>query len=308
MEFLGRYIFMEYLPAGQPVEVDKESFLLEGYIPTEGIVLLHGPGGVGKTAFALHLAQCVATGEPFLGLTTAACPVLYVNADMPGNPFKLRLLSIPGRAFDVVNRPDKIDLLRPETRYNSGDYELMEKLADQNGYGLIIMDSLKRFFRGDSNNNEIPDAVYRATSEWLPKAVTVYLYHDRKVQRDSTGAAMNASADDASGSRFWVDCAASALHLSDGGKPLVWFDHSKTQVSAEQPRRKLYVDMEATRVELWEDAHRHTLANAINELHEAPNYLSMSLTQKKQYVADVVGKSVSTVTRWLQIYGVEMGE
>lgn len=61
-----------------PVEF---SFLMDGYIPAQGVGVLYGETNVGKTAFALYLAVCWAAGITALERGTKATRVLYCIAE-----------------------------------------------------------------------------------------------------------------------------------------------------------------------------------------------------------------------------------
>ncbi|MFA7596933.1 MAG: AAA family ATPase [Novosphingobium sp.] len=57
------------------------SWLVKGVLPQQGIGLLFGESGAGKTFLAIHAALCVATGAPFFGNRTKKGGVLYVAAE-----------------------------------------------------------------------------------------------------------------------------------------------------------------------------------------------------------------------------------
>ena len=53
--------------------------LVAGFIARRGISVLVGDSGIGKSPLAYQLALCVATGKPFLGMTTQAGAVVYAD-------------------------------------------------------------------------------------------------------------------------------------------------------------------------------------------------------------------------------------
>ena len=57
------------------------SYLVKGIYPKQGIALEVGESSTGKTFKAIHLAICVATGQPFFGRRTKKGSVLYVAAE-----------------------------------------------------------------------------------------------------------------------------------------------------------------------------------------------------------------------------------
>ena len=62
-------------------EFTPPSWLVKGMLPQQGIGLLFGESGAGKTFLAIHTALCVATGVPFFGNRTRQGGVLYVAAE-----------------------------------------------------------------------------------------------------------------------------------------------------------------------------------------------------------------------------------
>jgi len=65
---------------------EKTEYVINDYLPTEGIAMIYAPSGAGKTLFALNLAYAIAQGKPFLGLqATKPRRVLFIDAEMSHN-------------------------------------------------------------------------------------------------------------------------------------------------------------------------------------------------------------------------------
>lgn len=63
-------------------EEDKPDFLVNMLIPEKGIIALSGHPGCGKSWFMLHMAQCIASGDRFLGeIQTKKGNVLIVDEE-----------------------------------------------------------------------------------------------------------------------------------------------------------------------------------------------------------------------------------
>ena len=74
--------------------VPPREWLLDQWFPTRTVSALFGQGGVGKTLLVHQLANCVATGDPFLGVNTKKMPVLMVLCEDDSPEIKRRQLSI----------------------------------------------------------------------------------------------------------------------------------------------------------------------------------------------------------------------
>jgi len=66
----------------------------DGLIPCEGVTLLFGDGGTGKSLLALQLCAATALGEPWLGLNVRKGPVFYYSAEDGKDEAHIRLDSI----------------------------------------------------------------------------------------------------------------------------------------------------------------------------------------------------------------------
>ena len=56
-------------------------WLLEGYAPVNGIMLVHGKSGAGKSYICLDIAMCIATGKSWHGHKVKQGPVIYMSAE-----------------------------------------------------------------------------------------------------------------------------------------------------------------------------------------------------------------------------------
>ena len=84
------------------------AWLIEPYLPSEGIVFLYGKKGVGKSPLTWAMAQAVATGESDLFTVRSTGQVLYVEVDSPLPTVKLRapkVLSSPNAWYCFPRDP-----------------------------------------------------------------------------------------------------------------------------------------------------------------------------------------------------------
>jgi len=74
--------------------IAARQWVLDGWFPARTVAMLFGAGGVGKTLMMQQLANCVAQGEPFLGIETMEMPVLSVMCEDDAEEVKRRQLNI----------------------------------------------------------------------------------------------------------------------------------------------------------------------------------------------------------------------
>ncbi len=66
---------------GDVGEFQEPDWLVPGVIVREGLTLLYGDAGVGKTTFALELTDSLQEGKPFLGMLVSKGKVLFIEQD-----------------------------------------------------------------------------------------------------------------------------------------------------------------------------------------------------------------------------------
>jgi AAA domain len=155
-------------------ESEREvSWILDTYLPDGALVLVVAFPKTGKTTFTYRLGVSVAQGKMFLGKRTRQCGVLILAVEEHRRDVKARLKWFGATADDPLYvcfaRPQKIEALR--------------RFIVENEIGLVIIDSLSRFWSiKDENNNA---EVLRELSPLLDIAhetnTTVLLvHHERK--------------------------------------------------------------------------------------------------------------------------------
>jgi hypothetical protein len=55
----------------------KHEFLIDGFLDRQGVAMMPGASGSGKTFLVLEMAMCIATGQPFWGMDVKPGLVLY---------------------------------------------------------------------------------------------------------------------------------------------------------------------------------------------------------------------------------------
>jgi regulatory protein RepA len=179
-------------------------FTVEGYLPTGVCALLVAEGGVGKTNFALQLAESVATGEPFFGLKTRGGTVVVLALEDPPEVLRRRIHRIQeSRSADLTFQKETarekryakairkhlvlaslvgqqlhmVGMTRGVVAQSPALDALIAKLKG-NDVALVILDPMSRLHGADENANAIGTAVVNA-AERIAREVgcTVLISH-----------------------------------------------------------------------------------------------------------------------------------
>jgi hypothetical protein len=125
-------------PGAEPLATTPDGGVL---IPSEGIVLVYGDGGAGKTTLSLDMACSLAAGNSWLGLISAGRPlrIVMIENEGPRAEFRLKLRrKLAGRDFggrlQVLEEPwAELSLSEPAHRE-----ALAEGLRDREADLLIL--------------------------------------------------------------------------------------------------------------------------------------------------------------------------
>lgn len=211
-------------------DYDKVPFLLDPYIPREGIVLLHGDTSIGKSPLTWEMAKAMASGKSFFGLPTQASTVLYIEVDSPEITLAPRLkLTKPapkgvwfliGQSMSVPNiTKEQLDTLR----------EAEEEIKPD----VVFLNTLRKLHDLDDKESRTPKIVYSFFQQIFPKSALIFIHHDRKSPTDPR--MIENSKESFSGSKHWLDDAQVGIHLAryntrDARHNLMLW-HTKSQVS-----------------------------------------------------------------------------
>ena len=117
---------------------EPPTWIVEGFLPTSTTCVLAAPPKTGKSFFALQLAHCVATGQPFLGLPTVASPVLYLALEDVEFRLQSRLWGMTDETSDRLT-------IATQAHGLHGDLieQLREHLCRNPCTKLIVIDTLQ---------------------------------------------------------------------------------------------------------------------------------------------------------------------
>lgn len=171
-------------PIGQLIEEYKNGgglepdWILEGYLPAGGLVLLAGSPKAGKTTLAAHIAVHVDQGLDFLGFKTKKTGVLWMGLEERGQDV--------ARRFDELGNWTVFYHPAPFRATTESIRELVAWIKG-NGVGLVIVDTLSKFWDLKDENDAAGmeraiDPILRLARD--SGAAILLLHHTRKTPAD----------------------------------------------------------------------------------------------------------------------------
>ena len=125
------------------MEIQDQAWLIDGYIPDKSINVLAGKRASYKTWSGIYIAECVASGHPFLGtFNTKKCTVLYIDEENGYPSLNEKREKI--EAGLGIETPDNLYFLSFYGLKIETQKELLENFISQNNPCLIIVDSFRR--------------------------------------------------------------------------------------------------------------------------------------------------------------------
>lgn len=139
------------------LQLPPPEWLIDGIMPTGGLVGLYGQPGHGKSFIAIDMALSVATGLPWQGRSVKSGMVLYVSAE-GGTGIGKRVrawLQVKGIQFSAAD----VAWLTESIPINSGSEDmdvLLGRINDEveRQPCLVVIDTLARCFDGDENQQQ----------------------------------------------------------------------------------------------------------------------------------------------------------
>jgi putative DNA primase/helicase len=165
-------------------EFPQRPLLLGPILPVQGLMLLYGPRGLGKTHMALGMAYAVATGSEFLKYNAAERRrVLFVDGEMPAVAMQERLATVVASRAAEPPEPSYFRIITPDLQARAipdlATFEGQAWLEAPIGPGcdLLVIDNISALMR--IKENEADD--WTPVQAWLlslrRRGVAVMLVH-----------------------------------------------------------------------------------------------------------------------------------
>lgn len=283
------------------IEFSDTPYLVEPYVPRQGLVFFHGKKGLGKSPLTWALAQAVASGTPFLGLPTIQGRVLYIEVDTPAlHLIQQRIAKMPlplaqewvfylGAPLDVLNSQDV------------GLATLRTVSKTRGPFDLVIVNTLRKVHRADDKEGHVPSQVYAAFHALFPSAALWFTHHDKKTGDPTVH---RPSEEEFSGNLAWVNDATVGLHLVRGGaveEGILRLEHTHNQVGPTLPPLLIHLDVDGTTIQRYHDKKAETIAEVLRTLD--PN---LPKRQQARLVAAKLGKGYAERTVWMYLHRAEL--
>lgn len=221
-------------------DFNEPEWLINPYVPRNGIVFLWGETSTGKSPLGWHMASAVGRGDNFFGLPAFLGRVLYIEVDTPERLVHARLKRMtPAPNVDFLFLPPlSVPTVSPE------DQALLDRAA-RKGYDMVIVNTLRKVHNLDDKDPRTPKEVYSYFQHLFPDTALVFVHHTKKPQAEASKHGIRLK-DNFSGAMNWLNDAqvglALAAYESEKEHVNMRLHHEKTQVSAEYNPLGLYLD------------------------------------------------------------------
>jgi putative DNA primase/helicase len=147
------------------LDLPPRGLILDPWLPTQGLAMIHSARGVGKTHLALGIGYAVATGGGLLGWTAPEPRrVIYLDGEMPAATMQQRMAAIIAGCDRNPPSGDHLLLLSaditegglPDLCTAEGQAEIDHAIGDSE---LIIVDNISTLVRSGRENE---------AEGWLP--------------------------------------------------------------------------------------------------------------------------------------------
>jgi RecA-family ATPase len=178
------------------LEVAHHDWIIPGYFPQPGVLMILGEPRAGKSFLALQLALSIAQGTPFLpGTTTAKKRVLYFYFDKTGVfAFQDRLKSLAANGVDLTG---PIFLIHPDDKLPAANvmdmahYNYFKSIIHDAQPDVVFFDVLREFHSSDENESTEMKLVGDQLATLCQGLAMVIVHHTRKPDALKTGIPRN---------------------------------------------------------------------------------------------------------------------
>jgi RecA-family ATPase len=279
-------------------------WLIHPIIPSTGIVLFHGPPGIGKSTIAWQLANNIEQGSALLGMMSNKARVLLLSLDMPKYGLHARWKESGFEPYFDLVITENFDPAAV-TFEHSKIFKSVREWHDREKYQLVVVDSLAHVvaYGKSVNADEAVGPTYDNFKKWFPNTCILFIHHDRKKKMKDDGTWPEPTDEDFIGSQQWKAQCTTQLHLSKASHTLLKLELVKNQVGVtwSEPM-DLYMNEKGT--ELIEYSEHQQKSDAeqykkwlLEVRQQYPDYDKLSKKTQISLIAKHSGKAISTLYR-----------
>jgi AAA domain/DnaB-like helicase N terminal domain len=178
-ELGARITTLEGIPDPFACPSDEIGWVVQDLIPAQGVTIIAGEAGSGKTWLALALARALTFGGKFLNRETRLARVLYLDRENPLSLIRDRLLALFGGPSDF--RP--WGLWCSDQPPMIGDSRLLEFARQE---PVLIVDSMIRFHTADENSATQMAPVMASLRKLATAGASVVVLHHKSKSETSS--------------------------------------------------------------------------------------------------------------------------
>ena len=166
---------------------DGPEWLIQGVLPADGLGVIYGTPGTGKSFVALDVALHVADGRAWMGRKVRQAGVVYVAAEA-GRGMRKRIVAALRHHHFPRSLPLALITVAPKLGHREGDARLLAddivaQLPDGFRPGLIVIDTLARAMAGCDESGTAGMSVFIENAETLGRelgAIVWAVHHSGK--------------------------------------------------------------------------------------------------------------------------------
>jgi len=228
-------------------EESEAKYLIDKLLPSQGINVMSGQPGAGKSWVMLEMARVVASGSQFLGkYSTVQGPVMILDGESGRQTLKGRMRSM---GFDK-NLPIYIASQQGIKLDNDTTLKHLLIKARELAIKFLIIDPLSAMHSKVENNAEEMQKVMEAMEAFTKNGITVlFLHHHRKEGAYKTSASQNLRGSSVIHSR--VDSQSVIVNEGDEGRVIrIRYSQEKLRTGRKEKAFELFLEDDETGIHL----------------------------------------------------------
>lgn len=162
-------------------EFPKQNWIVEHFIPEEGLSCIAGPPGVYKSYFTNYIAGCIAQGIPVLDkFKTQRVPVLFIDKENSLRRIRERIIqmNVPKEHLQNIHLMDSANFSVEDKQ----SIEQVKRAIIDYGVKLVVLDTLVRMHSGDEASAKDMNLIKQVMWEFQKLgAAVLFIHHFKKL-------------------------------------------------------------------------------------------------------------------------------